>query len=351
MDEVIDPSGEVKIILSNANTPFAVWDESLSPQNTRPDGFETTSTMKAAGSGQMINQGAAGEDSVGQSLDEDQTKRHICIQASAKHLVLASPVFKRMLADGWKEGATLSEQGSVEVTADGWDPQVFLIWLKIIHCQHHDVPRQLSLEVLAKIAVISDYYECKSVLGFFSETWISSLETSIPTKYSRDLILWMWVCWYFQLRSQFREATLIAMEHAISPIPSLELPIPAIVINTLDKRRTQAIESTISMLNQWQQDLTNNSRGCNFECRSMMLGALIKNMHSHDLLSPQPKAPFLGLSVQSLRNAVNSFRSPDWYCKDRYRNHGDRCGNSSFEKLFRSFGVNLAGLDLITLPT
>ena len=42
------------------------------------------------------------------------------IQVSAKHLILASCVFKKLLTGGWKESVTYLQKGSVEITAESW---------------------------------------------------------------------------------------------------------------------------------------------------------------------------------------------------------------------------------------
>jgi hypothetical protein len=51
------------------------------------------------------------------------------IQVSAKHLALASPVFKQILKAGWKESLTYLQKGSVEITADSYDIEALLILL------------------------------------------------------------------------------------------------------------------------------------------------------------------------------------------------------------------------------
>lgn len=79
------------------------------------------------------------------------------IQVSAKHLALASSVFKKILTGGWKESITYLQKGSVEITAGSWDIEALLIILRIIHCQSYGVPRKLTLEMLAKVAVLADY--------------------------------------------------------------------------------------------------------------------------------------------------------------------------------------------------
>ncbi|KAI7976404.1 hypothetical protein EIK77_000229 [Talaromyces pinophilus] len=167
-----------------------------------------------------------------QDTDKYQSEHNVYIQVSAKHLMLASPVFKSMLTGSWKESVTSSklQNGSIEISTDSWDIDAFLILLRIIHCQFNQVPRKLSLEMLAKVAVIADYYKCKEVVQFFSDTWIVVLEGAYVEEYSRDLILRLWIAWFFQLSSQFRTVTSIAMSHSGGLISNLGLPIPNRVI-------------------------------------------------------------------------------------------------------------------------
>jgi Periplasmic protein TonB, links inner and outer membranes len=107
-----------------------------------------------------------------QSVIEDHAVEEICepldescfyIQVSAKHLIFATPVFKRILTGGWKESITYLRKGSVEITAEGWDIEALLCVLHAIHGKYYDVPRKLTLEMLAKVAAIADYYECREV--------------------------------------------------------------------------------------------------------------------------------------------------------------------------------------------
>lgn len=92
---------------------------------------------------------------------------------------------------------TYFQKGSVEVTAESWDIEVLLILLRTIHGQYYRIPRKLTLEMLAKIAVIADYYECREALYFLTDMWIKNVEEKIPTAVSRNLILWLWIAWFF----------------------------------------------------------------------------------------------------------------------------------------------------------
>lgn len=280
-----------------------------------------------------------------QEIDQHQS---VHIQVSAKHLMLASPVFKSMLTGSWKESVTFSklQKGYIEITTESWDVDAFLILLNIVHCQFNHVPHKLDLETLAKVAVIADYYKCKEVVRFFSNIWIEALDGEYPKEYSRDLILRLWIAWFFRLSSQFRSVTSIAMSHSGGFISNLGLPIPDRVIDKMNLRRQEAIESIICELYEKQEAFLSGTRGCGFECRSIMYGALSKHMQSTGLLSPKPMAPFLRMNYNQLVQKVRSFKSPQW-CRSSYTPHS--CKDDNFRYLFPSLDDKFDGFDLLEL--
>lgn len=139
--------------------------------------------------------------------------------------MLASPVYKRMLIGG-KESQTYQETGAVEVTADGWDLEAFLILLYLIHGYHYEVQRKVSLEMLAKVAVIADFYGCEEVLHTVAEIRITVLEEGISAKDGRDLLLWVWTFWFFQLPGHFELSTSRVMMTIEDWITAWGLPVP-----------------------------------------------------------------------------------------------------------------------------
>lgn len=263
----IDPDGEVIIILRNANSPFAQLagnpftsrDSDISPWffgNTQSShevtevskfrfkplelslkeqprkkkkkgkkrksgttmtalAFTSTNeepaTEEAADEKYPAEEPAAEEAAVEGDFAELPVHNCLRIQVSAKHLMFASPVFKKLLTGGWKESITYFQKGSVEVIAESWDIEALMILLRAIHGQYYRIPRKLTLEMLAKITVIADYYECREALYFLTDMWIKNVEEKMATAVSRDLILWLWVAWFFQLPSQFKLSTSIAM--------------------------------------------------------------------------------------------------------------------------------------------
>ncbi|KAE8346827.1 hypothetical protein BDV24DRAFT_147451 [Aspergillus arachidicola] len=196
---VIDPDGNVTITLQNANKRFVRFIEESNLKRKRKTPFVT---------------------------------QKFRILVSASHLTSVSPVFKSALEGTWKEGFTLRSAGSVNITVDGWDLEALLVLLRICHCKHHQVPRTLGLELLAKITLLVDYYQCFDVLRFFADTWISCLAQSFPTQYSRDLLLWVWISWAWKMPALFKKATGLIISQATGSITSLGLPIPQRIIGT-----------------------------------------------------------------------------------------------------------------------
>ncbi|GFF32521.1 hypothetical protein IFM58399_03239 [Aspergillus lentulus] len=183
------------------------------------------------------------EDPIETGIDcEQQDESCFRIQVSAKHLMLASSVFKKILNGGWKESVTYLQKGSVEIDTEGWDIEALLILLRAIHGQHYHIPRKLTLEMLAKVTVLADYYECKEAMCVWTTIWIDAVDEKIPSTYSRDLFLWLWISWFFQLPTQFKEATSTAMSRSNGRIHNgLGLPIPDKVMGK--PRRTLNVPS------------------------------------------------------------------------------------------------------------
>ncbi|KAL4912351.1 hypothetical protein BDW62DRAFT_216437 [Aspergillus aurantiobrunneus] len=298
----------------------------------------------------VTDEPAAAEGPAGAGINEQQEEVCFRIQVSAKHLILASPVFKKILTGGWKESVTYLQKGSVEITAESWDVEALLILLRIIHCQYYQIPRKLTLEMLAKVALLADYYDCREAVDILGHIWINALEENVPLTYCRDLILWLWVSCFFQLHAQFKEATSTAMSWSNNRIDSLGLPIPDDVIRSMDDRRQGAIAGLVLRLHETRDELLSGSRGCTFECSSIMYGALTKQMQSNALLWPEPAVPFPNLNYSILVQRVLSFTSPEWYGPSyHYSRYQHSCLHSSFKSLFGGLNHTIEGLSLDSL--
>ena len=72
------------------------------------------------------------------------------------------------------------EDGLFHISVEDWDEEAFVIMMNIFHLRFRRVPRTITLEMLAKIAVIADYYKCCESTELFTDMWIADLETKTP---------------------------------------------------------------------------------------------------------------------------------------------------------------------------
>lgn len=80
--------------------------------------------------------------------------------------------------------------------------------------------------MLAKIAVLVDYYECFEALELFVDIWIEKLSRNLPTEYGRDLVLWLATSWVFSKDTLFQAITKVALMESSGLLQTLYLPIP-----------------------------------------------------------------------------------------------------------------------------
>jgi hypothetical protein len=356
----------VILILQNRNVAFAVWDEGQpepeptsvesaqlleldsSSNQDQPSAQEGSSPMEQiAGSSSPDEQSHsfAATGLYSESLDEtssmmsESEQPGVRMRVSSSHLILASPYFKRMLRGDWKEACTLRAEGRLTIyVEEDWDPDALLILMNIIHGHTRKVTRTVSLEMLAKLAVLVDYYQCPEVVEVFSEMWINQLKGTLPETYSRDLILWICISWVFHQSYEFEVTTGIALMQSEGPMQTLRLPIPKIIVgrfavrlrNTtplttrtekIDQQRQESIDQIITALHDLLDGFRESREPCSFECDSILLGALTKQMHTRGLFSPRPALPLLGFNFATTAKSIRDIHSPVWISVNDSRKH------------------------------
>ncbi|KAK6215114.1 hypothetical protein QIS74_08133 [Colletotrichum tabaci] len=272
----IDPDGDVVLILRNPNAPFAVWNvaDSLATNHIDPDLFGKLSKKdKNKALRGLLGSGNAGSGSTITGLSHNETQQpealppkpqpvepvakpvaepveepKIKYLVSSRHLILASNYFQAKFKGPWMETSTKHADGRYQVEASDWDSGALLTLMQVIHGRHRVVLRQVSLEMLAKIAVLIDYYDCLEVIEIFSSMWIESLKKSLPTQYGRDMVLWLLISHVFKQDEIFSQMTKIAVTQSKEPVLTLELPIPSIVIDLIEWQRQDAIEFILKTL-------------------------------------------------------------------------------------------------------
>jgi hypothetical protein len=191
----------------------------------------------------------------------------------------------------------------------------------------------------------------------------------MPIAYSRQLILWLWVSFFFRLPSEFARFSSIAMDQSDGPISALGLPIPMPVLSkslgdlvlstsetddpdAMNMNRVDAIRHILKTLYSHHDFFLQRNKHCTDDCNSIMLGALIREMHAKNLLYPKPVPPYLGVQHSTVRQ-VRLFRTPT-LLEEHYETPNEtgpvhrqhNCENSSFRVLFSHLDKTINGLDL-----
>ncbi|KAH7125634.1 hypothetical protein B0J11DRAFT_310897 [Dendryphion nanum] len=326
----IDPNPDTVIILRNPTIDFAPWD-SPDPSANDEEALEEEGDDKSPQAETRLEPiGDSSASEVGSTpstlpgvpddnhdpLEEDGIR----FEVSSRHLMLASPRFKTMLSGRkWQEGVP-GLDGRFVIRTEDWDEEAFRILMNVIHTRNRAVPRTIDLDLLAKIAVLVDYYDCSETIELFKDIWIDHVNKTAPapSNYCRDLMLWVCVAWVFGLEETFLATTEVAMRQSKDCIRALGLPIPPRIIDEIDHHRFQAIESIISQLYDLQEILFSEDYQCqsnsksSHECGSMLYGVLTKEIHRLGLMSPYPEPPFEGLGFQDLSNKLQTMKKSRW---------------------------------------
>jgi hypothetical protein len=370
----LDPKGDIVLILRNPSTSFAVWNKDQNCSSVLHEGWELESNMSLLPQIEpRSSEGMPADDMLIQDSPRDQTSDSIQyisssqsssattetvepsnnledtveVLASSKqflvsssHLRLASSYFKKALNENWKEGNKIDAEGRINFDILDCDPEALQIWLNVIHGRWLGIPRVISLEMLAKIAVLVDYYDCIESVGLISEVWVSHLEDPHEDIELREVTLWIFVSWKLRLLQQFKKSTSIAIKRSTKLLCDLGLPIPyrilgvfaqgivlckvlRQIIDAINQHRQESIGRAIEALHQLITDRCQEWVVCTIECDSMLIGALIKAMGRFHMFNPRPQKPFQGFSLTETVARIEGFQSPRWWSR---RNQVHSCG-------------------------
>ncbi|KAL4802464.1 hypothetical protein BDV18DRAFT_163867 [Aspergillus unguis] len=333
IDHVLDPEGDVIIVLHNPNPPFAVSD-----WETPADSDKENECQHCTEHGEAELDAAASPENA-TSITEDESDSEpalepVRFQVSSKHLTLASPVFHNMLNNGWKEGMELRENGTTEINTEGWDEEAFLLVLMIIHAKTDGVPLDRSPEQLAQIAVVVDYYDVQN-MTYFVHVWVVSISKDANGfANDRDFMLQFWIVYVFGTDVGFTRAVQLYSLQRWGPVDFYGLPFNPLLRHDLENIRTQGIEYILDTLQEFHDSYRNydtsvhqdnqgnelvpatadapaEERRCCF-CRAMLLAVLTKVMRDLNLYAPRPSPPYYGISIQFTFNGLKYLLAPQW---------------------------------------
>jgi hypothetical protein len=265
VDYKIDAKADTVVILKNPNASFAPWSLAEAGEHTTAFAHESTVNESTVNES-TVNESTVNESTVNESTVNESTVNESTVNESAsgdtdqeasiqvaiiandasesnptdtegdeiwyyvsrRHLVSAAPTFERMLSEtNWTEGIRNENDGLYHVPAEDWDSEALLYVLQVLHLRNGQVPRTVSLEMLAKIAVLIDFYQCAEALESFTERWVEHLQvtTPVPSYFCRNLMLWMCIAWVLRLPQEFVQTTTVSIRRDDQELPTLGLPI------------------------------------------------------------------------------------------------------------------------------
>ncbi|KAK4150498.1 hypothetical protein C8A00DRAFT_17989 [Chaetomidium leptoderma] len=331
-DHTMDPSGDTIFTLNDPNDLFAVLHDDLIPATE-----ETASSFPAI---EAVEQASA-EEGKEEGKKDNAAPNSITFRVSSHHLILASPIFKAALTGGWKEGDTST--GELQYSTNGWDTEAMTIVLNALHGHYLRVPMTVTLEMLAKIATIVDYYAVHEAMQLLRMFWIDHLSKAllITTCSKRDSALWICVSCVFGDAGIFMHVTQVAIQYGQGDISSLGLPIPPAVVDRVNKQRRDLVDTISAGLHDLKQGFIDGREGCNIPCRTMQLGALIQGMNDVKLLDHLPGNHFEDFSLSKLVRGVGAIKCPIWCDHDSGRHEVHQCAEAATSPRDRP-GYNIA---------
>lgn len=163
------------------------------------------------------DEGQDAEDKDAQSIDQADNGNEpavIQMRVSSGHLILVSPVFKRLLKGGFAESHSLNSASPAKITLPEDDPEALQILLNIIHGHMRKVPRDMKFGTLLQISILIDEYCLREVAELFTDMWFDQLKRHIPGFFREELMPWLCVSWVLQKPHHFNDITRFAMRES-----------------------------------------------------------------------------------------------------------------------------------------
>ncbi|KAJ8060596.1 hypothetical protein OCU04_010907 [Sclerotinia nivalis] len=199
-----------------------------------------------------------------EKLNSTQLYRYHLL-VSAKHMSLASPVFKAVLAGGFRETVELREKGRTEVALPDDDADAMTILIDVIHGRFKLVSKTLNLGTLTRMSILVDKYQCHESVDFLRNVWTANFQTHRWSRNWYNTACWICVAWVFELDAEFKEATESVIRDSNTGIAvmlkrhKLDLPIKKL---SVDEMRLNTINQAIQILS----DMISNYQGSTLMC-------------------------------------------------------------------------------------
>ncbi|EHK98522.1 hypothetical protein M7I_5666 [Glarea lozoyensis 74030] len=278
-------------------------------------------------------------------------------------MMLASEHFEKLLSSETREGRTLKSTGHVTIPMTV-DPDTLIILLQIIHGKTREVPRQVSLDLLRKLAIMVNDFGMLASVEFFADTWIDhSKREGLPASYTEDVLSWLFVSFVFGRPEEFKDMANISQRECDEKFVdnAQEIHLPGGIVDAIKQGRQTAINTVISVIHKLITKYMDGTTHCEvgmddnmrFACDAMLLGSLMKGSHKIGIW-PKPEAPFNGQKYNELAKAIRGIKMLDVCGKSagrKWSSYGGFEGNAHelenfIDNELKAVEENLGSLDL-----
>ncbi|KAF5557800.1 hypothetical protein FMEXI_538 [Fusarium mexicanum] len=320
---VIDSDGDIELVLNKPNTqniiPESVLCGNAGAASHSPTTEFTNSELKGRYTifDNFDTPTLVVEDD-GDSEFAEETPDVVRMRVSSKHLTFASKVFRAMLQGSWSEGSSSSSpRGSPrQVATSDWDAKALAIVLDTIHGRFLQIPKDINLFLLARIATIVDYYQCYESMEPIINLWTSRnfFERETLEPYSKISLLRLYVAWVFENDVLFTAVARRVLSYSKGPseFDLKDLPIGG-VLDVLEDKRKELIGRILGGLDCLQETLR-TEKGCPVlglpDCSSTLLGILMRERFRWEDEGAPLKPPYNGYTVVTMKFLVDKFPRP-----------------------------------------
>ena len=202
---VLDPDGDLVLVLENPTPPFHGCRRVEEDQD---------------GAGPSTPTAAVTHDMAKMTT----TDPSIMYLLSSQRLRMTCRYFRTALSGRWP--VEVGPDGLKRITANDWDPDALLIVLLVLHDRTADLPMDMGLDILAGVALISDYYGCEESVSPLAAMWLGSKGAFLDGWADDEIATVIFVSLVFGLQYEFSCATALGMERRLELISMNGLPIP-----------------------------------------------------------------------------------------------------------------------------
>ncbi|KAI9163621.1 LOW QUALITY PROTEIN: hypothetical protein HJFPF1_05242 [Paramyrothecium foliicola] len=245
------------------------------------------------------------------STSEAEAPVHIRYRVSSAHLCLASPVFDKMLNGPWMEGPG-GNGAPRDVYASDWHPEAFVIVLDAIHGQHLAIPQNISLERLADVAAIVDYYDCQHTMVLLVKYWRRRLHWNLPEDYDKNCVFLMAIHWVFLGRTAFNQAAEVAFTRCRGPILRGDLPLPDVFLRAIEDKRKETLDKLYNLLGELFVKLSENHSTC---MATTDFGSWIQVVHAKGTAQPRDPRVFHNRTIDGFEQSIDASDLNCDYCE------------------------------------